>query len=154
MVGYDAERNAGYFAAVYRNAVELCAMLCRRYGLDPMEDILDHSEGYARGIASNHGDVAHWFPRHGKRMEDLRGDVRAALRGEGEESMTQEQFDTMFARAMAEYTARAEKESASGWARDAWERAAARGVFDGTKPRAPLTREQAALALERLGLLE
>ena len=30
MVGYDAERNAGYFAAVYRNAVELCAMLCRR----------------------------------------------------------------------------------------------------------------------------
>lgn len=29
-----------------------------------------------------------------------------------------------------------------------------RGVFDGTKPRAPLTREQAALALERLGLLE
>ena len=154
MVGYDAERNAGYFAAVYRNAVELCAMLCRRYGLDPMEDILDHSEGYARGIASNHGDVAHWFPRHGKRMDDLRGDVRTAQRGEGEESMTQEQFDTMFARAMAEYTARAEKESASGWARDAWERAAARGVFDGTKPRAPLTREQAALALERLGLLE
>ena len=79
-------------------------------------------------------------------MDDLRGDVRTALRGEGEESMTQEQFDTMFARAMAEYTARAEKESASGWARDAWERAAARGVFDGTKPRAPLTREQAALA--------
>ena len=87
-------------------------------------------------------------------MDEVRGDVRAALRGEGEESMTQEQFDTMFARAMAEYTARAEKESASGWARDAWERAAARGVFDGTKPRAALTREQAALALERLGLLE
>ena len=39
-------------------------------------------------------------------------------------------------------------------ARDAWERAEARGVFDGTKPRAALTREQAALALERLGLLE
>lgn len=68
--------------------------------------------------------------------------------------MTQEQFDTMFARAMAAYTAGAEKEPASVWAREAWERAAVRGVFDGARPRAPLTREQAALVLERLGLLE
>ena len=154
MVGYDAERNASYFAAVYRNAVELCAMLCRRYGLAPRKDILDHAEGYARGIASNHGDVGHWFPRHSKSMDDLRSGVEAALRGEEEESMTQEQFDTMFARAMAAYTAGAEKEPASVRAREAWERAAVRGVFDGARPRAPLTREQAALVLERLGLLE
>ena len=42
---------------------------------------------------------------------------------------------------------------ASGWAQGAWQRAQKAGLFDGTAPRAPLTREQCALVLERLGLL-
>ena len=44
-----------------------------------------HSEGYRRGIASGHADVEHWFPRHGKSMDDFRADVAAALRPEAEE---------------------------------------------------------------------
>ncbi len=32
-----------------------------------------------RGIASNHGDVLHWFPRFGKSMDDFRADVAAEL---------------------------------------------------------------------------
>ena len=42
---------------------------------------------------------------------------------------------------------------ASGWAQGAWQRAQKAGLFDGTAPRAPLTREQCALVLDRLGLL-
>ena len=38
-------------------------------------------------------------------------------------------------------------------AKEAWNKAKDAGVFDGTAPGAPLTREQAALILERLGLL-
>ena len=41
----------------------------------------------------------------------------------------------------------------SDWARSAWEAAVAAGLFDGTKPQAALTREQAAVLLERLGRL-
>ena len=45
----------------YLAAVELFAMLCEKYSLDPLDPgvILSHKEGYARGIASNHGDPEH-----------------------------------------------------------------------------------------------
>lgn len=45
----------------YESAVELFAMLCEKYNLDPLADgvIISHAEGYRRGIASNHGDPEH-----------------------------------------------------------------------------------------------
>lgn len=150
MVGYDPERNAAYFAAVYGNAVELSADLCAQYGLDPMRDILDHSEGHRRGVASNHADVMQWFPKHAKSMDTFRQDVMAALAERKEQSMTQEEFNNMFAQAMEAYTAEAAARPVSGWAGQAWSEAVARGVFDGSGPAAPLTREQAALVLSRL----
>lgn len=81
MVGYDPAANRAYFAAVYHNAVELCTMLCGRYGFNPADKavLLCHSEGYARSIASNHADVMHWFPFHGKSMDAFRSDVAAAM---------------------------------------------------------------------------
>ena len=77
----DGLTNADYFKAVYKEAVELTAMLCKMYSLDPMKDgvVICHSEGYKRGIASNHGDVMHWFPKHGKNMDTFRADVKAQL---------------------------------------------------------------------------
>lgn len=44
-------------------------------------------------------------------------------------------------------------EAASDWAKAAWEKATSAGIFDGTAPQNPLTREQAALVLDRLGML-
>lgn len=77
----DGLTNATYFNAVYKEAVELTAMLCKEYNLDPLKDgvVICHSEGYKRGIASNHGDVMHWFPKHGKNMNTFRADVKAQL---------------------------------------------------------------------------
>lgn len=43
---------------------------------------------------------------------------------------------------------------ASGWAREAWEKATAAGIFDGAAPRGHMTREQCAAVLDRLGLLK
>lgn len=45
----------------YDAAVELFAMLCKTYKLNPLKDgvIISHKEGHARGIASNHGDPEH-----------------------------------------------------------------------------------------------
>lgn len=72
--------DSSYFAAVYQEAVELCAYLCKQYGLTEKE-ILCHSEGYTKGIASNHGDVMHWFPKFGKSMDTFRADVKKLLGG-------------------------------------------------------------------------
>ena len=88
MVGYDVEKNEDYFRKVYANAVELTAELCKIYDLDPLEEgvVLCHSEGHRKGIASNHADVMHWFPKHGKTMDDFRQDVARAMKGEEESS--------------------------------------------------------------------
>ncbi|MDR0889124.1 MAG: peptidoglycan recognition protein family protein [Oscillospiraceae bacterium] len=73
-----------YFAQVYAEAVELTAYLCKEYNLDPLKDgvVIDHAEGYKRGIASGHADVGHWFPKYGKSMDTFRADVRKVLDGE------------------------------------------------------------------------
>ena len=73
--------DAAYFAKVYKEAVELFAYLCNLLKLDPMDDIITHSEGYKKGIASNHADVMHWFPRHGKNMDIFRSDVKVSMDG-------------------------------------------------------------------------
>lgn len=79
----DGLEDASYFAKVYQEAVELTAMLCKEYNLDPMADgvVIDHSEGYDRGIASNHGDVMHWFKKHDKSMDTFRQSVKATMGG-------------------------------------------------------------------------
>ena len=77
----DALTDESYFEKVYQEAVELTAMLCKTYNLNPLADgvVICHSEGYQRGIASNHSDVMHWFPKFDKSMDTFRSDVAAAL---------------------------------------------------------------------------
>ena len=77
----DGLTDPDYFRLVYREAVELTAMLCKQYGLDPLADgvVICHQEGYQRGVACNHADVLHWFPKQGKSMDDFRADVAAEL---------------------------------------------------------------------------
>ena len=77
----DGLTGTAYFNAVYKEAAELCALLCKEYTLDPMADaiIIGHYEGHRRGIASNHADPGHWFPRHGKSMGTFRAEVKRLL---------------------------------------------------------------------------
>jgi hypothetical protein len=77
----DILTDAAYFNAVYKEATELCAYLCKEYNLDPAKDgvLICHSEGHRRGIASNHADVMHWFPKFGKSMDTFRTDVKKLL---------------------------------------------------------------------------
>lgn len=42
----------------------------------------------------------------------------------------------------------------SSWAKTEWNKAVTKGIFDGTNPRNAFTREQAAIVLDRLGLLD
>ena len=76
----DNLTDAAYFNAVYKEAVELCAYLCKQYGIRPERPyLICHSEGHELGIASNHGDVMHWFPKHGKSMDTFRAEVKRLL---------------------------------------------------------------------------
>jgi N-acetylmuramoyl-L-alanine amidase len=74
----DDLSDSTYFNQVYRESAELCVYLCKLYNLTE-KDILCHSEGFKLGIASNHADVMHWFPKHGKSMNDFRAEVKKLL---------------------------------------------------------------------------
>ena len=69
----------------YEAAVELFAMLCKKYGLDPLADgvIISHREGHSRGIASNHGDPEHLWTQLGMgyTMDGFRRAVKEAMGG-------------------------------------------------------------------------
>lgn len=43
----------------YTSAVELCANLCKEFGLNPKTAIISHSEAYTNGSASKHFDPEH-----------------------------------------------------------------------------------------------
>lgn len=148
----DGLTDTAYFQAVYQEAVELTAMLCQQYGLDPLADgvVICHAEGHKRGIASNHGDVLHWFPRHGKTMDDFRADVARTMKGEDDEMLSYEQWK--------EYMDRYEKERAAlpapEWAEKTgeWDQAHKAGIIaDLSCPQSPATRAEVAAMIIRAG---
>jgi len=78
----DGLADRAYFDKAYQEAVELCAYLCKEFRLTE-QNIICHSEGARLGIASNHADVMHWFPRHGKSMDTFRAAVKTKLAAGG-----------------------------------------------------------------------
>lgn len=88
----DALTDRTYFDAVYKEACELTAYLCKEYNLDPssvvkykgkdVPVILDHSTACKLGFGSNHGDVQHWFKKYGKTLDDVRKDVAKLMGSE------------------------------------------------------------------------
>lgn len=145
----DGLTDASYFKAVYQEAVELTAYLCKEYNLDPLADgvVICHQEGCRRGIASNHGDVLHWFPKFGKTMDDFRTDVARWMEGE-DVTVTYEQWKEYMDRYLAERAAL----SASDWAVPYISEAIDKGYMadvGGTieRPQSFVTREELATSL-------
>ena len=72
----DALTDKAYFEAVYKEACELTAYLCKMFSLNPQDNvsfngvsvpvILCHQDSYKLGLGSNHGDVYNWFNKYGK----------------------------------------------------------------------------------------
>lgn len=75
----------------------------------------------------------------------------AALSPEKKEGtiLTYDQFKAYLLR----YEKENEGKNASAWASDAWKALTDAGITDGSAPQAPLTREQLAVVLQRLGLI-
>ena len=83
----DKEKAFRQCETAYKSAVELFAMLCNKYKLDPLKDgvILSHNECGKRGIGSGHVDPEHLWNGLGigYTMDGFRNDVKKAMRGAG-----------------------------------------------------------------------
>ena len=85
----DGLNDKGYWEAVYKEACEMTAYLCKMYGIDPkgttvcngvtVPTIIDHTGSHALGLGSNHGDIQHWSRKYGVTMDTVRKDVAALL---------------------------------------------------------------------------
>lgn len=129
----DAKGNWYIDEATLAAAAELGRDIMARYGIPP-EHVLRHYDVT--------GKLCPW--------PLIDEDKWTAFKARLEETMTQEQFNSM----MDTYLAQLRAQKVSDWGEAAWKKAMAAGVFDGTAPQASLTREQAALVLDRLGLLD
>ena len=88
----DGLNDKSYWEAVYKEACEMTAYLCKKFGIDPkgtttcngvtVPTIIDHTSSHALGLGSNHGDVQHWSRKYGKTMENVRNDVAELLAGD------------------------------------------------------------------------
>lgn len=138
-----------YFRQTYREAVELTAYLCELYRLDPKADgvVLCHSEGYQRGIASNHADVMHWWRKFGVDMDDFRADVAAEM--QGGEDMTEAQVRQIVREEIAALQLQRAELPPSDWARDQLAAAVAAGITDGKRPQSHATRQEVAIMVRK-----
>ena len=128
-----------YFQEVYNLAVYVATDFCKKYDRKA-NCIIDHSEGYTLGKASNHGDVKHWFSRHGKTMDDFRRDVAKMLQKKDEVSNTMDlkEFEGLYNQLMEKRKA----ESVSEWFESVQSEVVNKGISDGTKPRMYAERQE------------
>ena len=134
--------------------IDLCVDICRRNGIKRLvwstnkADRVNHRNGCNMTC---HRDFAN-KACPGDYLYALHGDIAESVnkRLEDAEEVTQEQFNSM----METYLTQQREKETSTWSAASWERAKEAGVFDGTAPQAQLSREQAALVLDRLGLLK
>lgn len=78
----------------YDSAVKLFAKLCRKFGLNPLTDIVSHNEGHQKGIASNHGDPEHLWKGLGLNytMNGFRKDVKEKMGQASKETSKEKTF--------------------------------------------------------------
>ena len=98
----DRTRAVADCTRAYHSAVDLFAMLCKMWGLDPMKNICSHREGWYKGIASNHGDPEHYWSGLGMpyTMNGFRADVKKKLE-EDEVDMTKEEVKALVTASVA-----------------------------------------------------
>ena len=89
----DGLNDKSYWEAVYEEACEMTAYLCKLFGINPkgttacngvtIPTIVDHIGSHSLGLGSNHGDIQHWSRKYGKTMDNVRNDVVAILAADG-----------------------------------------------------------------------
>lgn len=71
----DNLKDEEYFKAVFKEAIEYCAYLCKKFNLS-VDAICSHKEAHAAGYGSGHKDCDHWLEKFGKDMKWFRREVK------------------------------------------------------------------------------
>lgn len=150
MINYDVSKNTTYFNRMWKLLVAWNVYCCVKLGYGA-STIADHAESYKQGYGSNHSDMGQWLPKHGKSMDALRKEVREILNDEGDEEVTQAEFDKMFETHMAALATN----NSGTWSKAAREWAVNSGICQGNGNGvydwpAYVTREQMAQFLYNL----
>lgn len=95
MIGYDVAKNRAYFDRMWKMLVAWNVYCVVKLGY-PVSGVSDHAESYRAGYGSNHGDMGHWLPKHGKSMDALRAEVQAILDGKEDEEVDLPTFKKLF----------------------------------------------------------
>lgn len=134
----------------YRGLVEFAADFLTRRGLG-VDRLFRHYD-----IT---GKLCHvWFCKDSARWIKFKADVMAAMEGEPEmgmesiRAMVREEVDKALAEREGAKVAAEQK--LSSWAEKSWGKGKDKRIFDGTSPGGNMTREQAAVVFDRMGLLE
>lgn len=122
-----------YIKEAFEVACQWAAYTLKKNGIKEVNSltVTSHYESHIDGFASNHGDPKGLFALAGLDMWKFRERVKQL---------------------MEEKTV-VDKNKPSKFAEEAWQLATIKGVLDGSNPRDPLTREQLAVVLNRLHLL-
>ena len=78
MIGYDVKKNQEYFDRMWKMLVAFNVFCAMKFGYT-VDKIKCHSEAYSEGYGTNHADIMHWLPKHGKSMDILRSEVSKIL---------------------------------------------------------------------------
>lgn len=158
MIGYDVAKNQGYFDRMWKMVVAWNVYVVKKFGY-PVSEISDHAESYCAGYGSNHGDVGHWWPKHGKSMDALRQEVQAILSGSEDDDMDVARFKELFSEMRSEL----QDNDCGSWSQAAREWAVNTGLIAGSgevingEPNCMwqdfMTREQMATVLYRFAQL-
>lgn len=122
-------------------AVALSRDIMARYGI-PVENVLRHYDVTGKRCPMPWVDDPGQWEAFKRRLE--------------ESDMTKDKVQAIVEMALAERDEAVARsiQTVSTWAYPQWEKAVKAGVFDGTRPGGYLTREQAAVILDRLGLIK
>ena len=124
------------------HTVELVRWLMDKYGID-----VDH-------VVRHYDVTGKDCPEPWVRDESLWRKYKARLTAKDPiEEEIKAMTDKEFAQYMDRYLAAKANQQPHPYAAEAWSKAKAAGIVDGAKPQCPLTREQLAVILQRLGLI-
>ncbi|KAB8126889.1 N-acetylmuramoyl-L-alanine amidase [Gracilibacillus oryzae] len=147
----------GDFKQAYDRYVWYHAYLCRKYGLNPRKEIISH-----RALDPQRRNDPHsWLEPNGVTWDQFINDVDKYYKDwnkeEGlsvsAEKKLQKEIDELKHEMKRLLEQKLDKPSVSDqpseWAADVWKQQVMQGYFDGSNPKMPLTREQAAEVLDR-----
>lgn len=140
MINYDVAKNQEFFDRMWKMLVCWNVYMVNKFGYD-VSAISDHAEAHKLGYGSNHADMGHWLPKHGKSMNALRQEVQAILNNpnvgltispespnvEEDEEMSPEKFEQLW----LNYRATLQDNDASDYSEEARAWAKSNGLVQG-----------------------